>query len=203
MGRAVLAHDVETSDGLPAVYAPDRAAWRAWLVRNGERSRGAWLVYYKLGSGKSRVAYADAVEEALCFGWIDSRPNKIDDERYRQLFTPRKAGSAWSRINKERAARLIEAGLMTPAGLAKIEAAQADGSWGRLDAVEAFEMPDDLRVALEAAPPAMEHFEAFAATSRKGMLFWVTQAKRPETRARRIAEVVSNALEGRRAGPFA
>ena len=203
MGRAVLARDVVTTDGLPAVYAPDRAAWRAWLAKNGERALGVWLVYYKLGSGKSRVAYADAVEEALCFGWIDSRPNKIDDQRYRQLFTPRKAGSAWSRLNKERIGRLIESGLMTPAGLAKIEVAQADGSWERLDAIEAFQMPDDLRIALETAAPSLERFEAFSATSRKGMLAWVTQAKRPETRARRIAEIVSNALDGRRAGPFA
>lgn len=191
-----------TADGLDAVYAPDRASWRAWLARHHETARGVWLVYYKLGSGKARLAYADAVEEALCFGWIDSRPNKIDDARYMQLFTPRKARSGWSRINKERIERLLTAGLIAPAGLAKIEAAQADASWEHLDSAEAFEMPEDLRAALVANSDAQRHFDAFPPTVRKGLLYWVTQAKRPETRTRRIEEVIREAEAGRRAGPF-
>lgn len=159
-------------------------------------------MYYKQDSGKPRVPYADAVEEALCFGWIDSRPNKIDDERYMQLFTPRKAGSAWSRINKTRVARLIEQGRMTAAGLAKIEAARGDGSWARLDAAEAFEMPADLEAALAADPEARRQYEAFPPSTRKGLLYWVASARRAETRARRIAEVVRGAAEGSRAGPY-
>lgn len=202
MPRAVRASDVTTPDGLEAVYAPDRPAWRAWLERNHQRKTGVWLVYYKLGSGRTRVAYADAVEEALCFGWIDSRANKLDEHRYMQLFTPRRARSAWSKLNKERVARLEAAGLLEPAGLAKVEAARLDGSWRALDAVEAFEMHEELRVALEANPLARQHFDAFSPTTRKGLLAWVSQAKRPETRAKRIDEVVRNATEGRRAGPF-
>lgn len=202
MPRATRATDVVTPDGLQAVYAPDRLAWRAWLSRNHDRAAGVWLVYYKLGSGRPRLAYADAVEEALCYGWIDSRPNKIDEHRYMQLFTPRKPRSGWSKLNKERIARLEAAGLIEPAGLAKIDAARLDGSWNALDSVEAFEMHDELRAALDANPAALQHFEAFSASTRKGLLAWVSQAKRPETRARRIEEVVRNAAEGRRAGPF-
>jgi uncharacterized protein YdeI (YjbR/CyaY-like superfamily) len=193
---------VQTPDGLEAVYAPDRAAWRAWLAQHHATKSGVWLVYYKQHSGKTRLPYAEAVEEALCFGWIDSRPNKIDDERYMQLFTPRKAGSAWSKINKERVARLVEDGLMTPAGLAKIEAARRDGSWEHLDAVEALEMPADLESALAVHPEARRYFEAFAPSTRRGLLYWVTSAKRPETRARRIEETVRLAGEGKPAGPF-
>lgn len=195
--------DITTPNGLDAVYAPDRSSWRAWLAKNHDRFAGVWLVYYKLGSGRTRVAYAEAVEEALCFGWIDSRPNKIDEHRYMQLFTPRKARSAWSKLNKERVARLEAAGAIEPAGLAKIEAARQDGSWNALDSVEAFEMHDELRDALEANPAALRHFEAFSPTTRKGLLAWVSQAKRAETRARRVDEVVRNASEGRRSGPFA
>ncbi|MCC6238642.1 MAG: YdeI/OmpD-associated family protein [Dehalococcoidia bacterium] len=202
MPRAVTLDDVTTADGLRAVYAPDRPAWRAWLSRNHDRLPGVWLVYYKLGSGRTRVAYADAVEEALCFGWIDSRTKKLDEQRYMQMFTPRKPRSAWSKLNKERVARLEAAGLLEPAGLAAIEAARRSGSWNALDSVEAFEMHEELRTALEANPGARAHFEAFSATTRKGLLAWVSQAKRPETRARRIDEVLRNASEGRRAGPF-
>ncbi len=202
MSRATRVRDVVTTDGLDAVYAPDRASWRAWLERHHATARGVWLVYNKLGSGRTRLAYADAVEEALCFGWIDSRPNKIDDARYMQLFTPRKVGSGWSRINKERIDRLLGAGQIAPAGLAKIEAAKRDGSWERLDSAEAYEMHEELRVALEANEAARRHFDAFPASTRKGLLGWVAQAKRPETRARRIEELVREAEAGRRAGPF-
>lgn len=202
MSRATRARDVVTADGLDAIFAPDRASWRAWLERHHATARGVWLVYFKVASGRTRLAYSDAVEEALCFGWIDSRPNKIDDERYMQLFTPRKTRSAWSRINKERIARLDAAGLLAPAGRAKIEEARSNGSWESLDAAEAFEMHADLQTALDANEAARVHFDAFPASTRKGLLAWVAQAKRAETRARRIEELIREAEAGRRAGPF-
>jgi uncharacterized protein YdeI (YjbR/CyaY-like superfamily) len=178
-------------------YAPDRAAWRAWLAAYHATAPGVWLIYYKQGSGKTRVPYADAVEEALCFGWIDSRPNKLDDERYMQLFSPRKPKSPWSRLNKERAERLIDAGLMAPAGLAAIEAAKADGSWAAYDDIEALAMPPDLATAFAANPQAERLFAAFSASDTKQLLWWVTSAKRPETRAKRIETVVAEAAQGR------
>src|SRR6185312_14358897 len=124
-------------DPLERYYAKDRHEWRKWLEENAATSQGVWLIYYKQSSGKPCVPYAEAVEEALCFGWIDSRANALDDERSMQLFTPRKPKSPWSRLNKERIERLMREGRMTPAGLAKIEAAKRDGSWGAYDAVEA------------------------------------------------------------------
>lgn len=176
---------------LEQVYIASRPAWRRWLARNGAKSPGIWLVYDKKSSRAERLAYADAVEEALCYGWIDSTLRSLDDGRYMQLFTPRKPKSTWSRLNKTRVARLIEEGLMAPAGLAVIETAKANGSWTALDSVEAFEMPDDLAAAFAKNPTAARNFAAFAPSSRKAYLHWVRQAVRPETRAARIAEVVN------------
>lgn len=122
-------------------YARTWAEWRAWLEANHARSKGVWLVFNKKTSGKPHLSYDEQVEEALCFGWVDSKGGKLDDERSMLYFAPRKPGSGWSRPNKERIRRLLEAGLMAPAGLAKLEAAQRDGSWEKLDAIEALETP--------------------------------------------------------------
>ena len=135
--------------------------------------------------------------EALCFGWIDSRANILDDQRSMQLFTPRKSGSPWSKLNKQRIERLIEQGLMTPAGMAKIEAARRDGSWTAYDAIEALTIPADLDAALAANATAHEHFRAFSNTSKKQLLWWVASAKRPATRAKRIEQLVAAAAEDR------
>ena len=183
-------------DNLKIVRARDRRAWRAWLEKNHERSPGVWLLYYKKASGRPSVGYAEAVEEALCFGWIDSKLSSVDDVSYKQVFTPRKARSVWSRLNKERVARLVEAGLMTEAGLVKIEAAKRDGSWESLDRVEAFEVPPDLRKALDADETAARNFAAFNNSTRKRILHRIEGARRPETRARRIAEAVERAARG-------
>jgi uncharacterized protein YdeI (YjbR/CyaY-like superfamily) len=191
-----------TSATITLFYAPDRRAWRAWLEQHHATAPGVWLIYYKKGSGKPRVAYADAVEEALCFGWIDSRPNAIDEERYMQLFSPRKPHSIWSRLNKQRAEKLIAEGLMTSAGMAKIEAARADGSWDTYEAVEALTMPSDLKKALAANPTARKNFAAFSNTSKKIILHWVASAKRPETRARRIEETVRLAAQNLKANQY-
>lgn len=175
----------------------DRAAWRAWLAANHASATGAWAVTYRRTSGRPVVSYDDLVEEALCFGWIDSRPGKLDEARTMLRFTPRKRGSVWSRPNKERVARLIADGRMTPAGLRVIEAARADGSWDALNQIDELLVPPDLAAALATDPSAARGFEAMSASMKKPILFWVASAKRPETRVRRIAEILRYVAVGR------
>ena len=172
------------------VYVLDRAAWRAWLEKHHGSSPGIWLVYDKVSARKERLAYADAVEEALCFGWIDSSGRPIDDRQYMQFFAPRKPKSTWSKVNKERIGRLTRAKLMHSSGRKVVAAAKKSGAWTSLDAVEALEMPADLGAALAKQAKARKHFDAFPAGYRKMFLHWVTMAKRPETRANRVREVV-------------
>jgi uncharacterized protein YdeI (YjbR/CyaY-like superfamily) len=185
-----------------SVHPLSRAAWRAWLEQHHTRDQGVWLVTYKVATGKPRITYDEAVQEALCFGWIDSKGNKLDTERSLLWFAPRKPGTGWSRPNKERIAALQAAGLIAPAGLAKIAAAQADGSWSALDDVEALTVPDDLAAALAANPEAEQHFAAFPRSAKRAILEWVAAARRPETRAKRIAETVGQAAENRRANQW-
>jgi uncharacterized protein YdeI (YjbR/CyaY-like superfamily) len=183
---------------LEQVYVENRAAWRRWLAAHCARSPGIWLVFDKKASRPDRLAYGDAVEEALCHGWIDSTVRTLDDARYMQLFTPRKPTSTWSRTNKERVARLIEQGLMAAAGLAAIERAKANGTWTSLDAVESLVVPEDLAAALARAKGAAANFAAFSPSARKGYLHWISQAVRPETRAQRVARVVELAATNQR-----
>lgn len=185
-----------------SVHALTRAEWRAWLEANHTRAEGVWLITYKKAAGKPRVEYGEAVEEALCFGWVDSKPGKLDAERTMLYFAPRKPRSGWSKPNKERVARLTEAGLMAPAGLAKVEAAQQDGSWTALDAVEALEVPADLVAALDQYEKAAEHFGAFPRSVKRGILEWISNAKRSETRAKRIEETARLAAENKRANQW-
>jgi uncharacterized protein YdeI (YjbR/CyaY-like superfamily) len=161
-----------------------------------------WLVTYKKAAGDRYVPYADTVEEALCFGWVDSKSRSVDAERSMLLMTPRKPGSGWSRPNKERVGRLAAAGLLAPAGEAVIEAAKADGSWSKLDAVENLEEPGDLRAALDADPDARRHWDAFPRSAKRAILEWIAQAKRAETRARRVAETARLAARGERANQW-
>ena len=186
-------------DGRPWVGPFDRAAWRAWLIANHERSRGVYLASWKRATGRTNVSYVEAVEEALCVGWVDSTQRQLDDERTIQWFSPRKPGSGWARTNKERVERLTAAGLMLPAGLAVVEAAKQEGSWSMLDDVEALVVPDDLAAALDAQPPARANFDAFPRSARRALLAWVVLAKRPETRAKRIAEIDDKAVRNERA----
>lgn len=185
-----------------SVHPETRAAWRAWLETHHARPDGVWLVSWKKDSGRPRFDYAEAVEEALCFGWVDSLPRKLDARRSMLWFAPRKAGTGWSKPNKERVERLLAAGLMTPAGLAKVDAAKADGSWAKLDAVERLEVPADLAAALAELPPAADHFDAFPRSAKRGILEWILQAKRPETRAKRVAETARLAQENKRANQW-
>lgn len=185
-----------------AVQPSSRAAWRAWLLDNHERSDGVWLVTFKKGAGQARIEYADAVEEALCFGWIDSKPNKLDDLRSMLWFAPRKGKTGWSRPNKERVDRLTRQGLMHAAGLAKVQRAMEDGSWSSLDAIENLESPPDLVAALQALPAAMQNFMAFPRSVKRGILEWIHTARRPETRAARVAETARRAQSNQRANQW-
>jgi uncharacterized protein YdeI (YjbR/CyaY-like superfamily) len=173
-----------------------RAEWRSWLAEHHATSPGVWLVQRKRGPGPT---YDDVVEEALCFGWVDSQVRSVDADRAEQLLTPRRKGSVWARSNKERVARLTAAGLMAPAGLAVVEQAKASGQWTLLDDVEGLVEPPDLRTALDADPAARASWDAFPPSARKALLGWVATAKRAETRERRIATTVSEAAAGRRA----
>lgn len=161
-----------------------------------------WLVTFRKTSGKPHLGYDASVEEALCFGWVDSKPGKLDAERSMLYFAPRKARSGWSRPNKERVERLIAAGLMAPAGLVKIQAARKDGSWTMLDAVGNLEMPNDLKHALEQYRLAHPHWDVFPRSVKRGILEWITQAKKPETRAKRIKEAALLAAENKRANQW-
>lgn len=185
-----------------SVHPRSRAEWRAWLQKHHARGEGVWLVSYKKATDKPRLEYDEAVEEALCFGWVDSKPAKLDDERSMLYFAPRKPKSGWSGINKERVERLIAAGWMAPAGLAKVDAAKADGSWNALDSATALEIPPDLEAALDALPSARAHFDAFPPSARRAILEWISLAKKPETRASRVDETAREAAENRRANQW-
>lgn len=178
---------------LKIVAPKDRASWRQWLQRNHATSASVWLVVNKKNSRVRGISLNDAVEEALCFGWIDGMLNVLDDERYKLLFSPRKPNSIWSKNNKRRIERLIQQGLMTAAGLDKIEAAKKDGSWKALDAVEELVIPVDLRKALDENPTANKSFSGFPDSLKKSILYWIQSAKRPETRWKRIQQTVAMA----------
>ncbi|MBI0584394.1 MAG: YdeI/OmpD-associated family protein [Methanomassiliicoccus sp.] len=183
-------------DTYGTIHPRDRKEWRMWLKENHDRSPGIWIVYFKKASGKQGLSPEEAVEEALCFGWIDSQAGSVDGERYRQVFSPRRKRSNWSSINKQRAERLIEQGLMTPAGMAKIKEAKADGSWDGLKEIDDLVVPEDLAQVLLAEPEAERCFHSLSAAKRKQLLWYLKSAKRAETRGRRIAEIVRLAIDG-------
>lgn len=185
-----------------SVVARTREDWRAWLEAHHARSEGVWLVTFKKASAEPSLSYNDAVEEALCFGWVDSRPGKLDDERTMLYYAPRKPRSGWSRPNKERIERMVAQGRMTPAGLAKIEAAKEDGSWTLLDAVENLEVPDDLAAAFAEHPGSAENFGAFPKSARRGILEWIAQAKTEATRRKRVEETARLAARNERANQW-
>jgi len=184
-------------DDLETFQAQDRQQWREWLEKNHCTSRGIWLIYYKVKSGKPSIQYSEAVKEALCFGWIDSKVRSLNEESYMQIFTPRKPKSVWSKLNKQYIEELIEQNLMTEAGLKKIEVAKQDGSWTTLDASEALIIPADLQQALEANEIANKYFAEFSNTTKKNILFWITNAKRLETRLKRIEQTINSAAQNK------
>ncbi|MEL7059424.1 MAG: YdeI/OmpD-associated family protein [Acidobacteriota bacterium] len=185
-----------------AVQPASSADWRRWLEAHHARDEGVWLIRFKKSAPRSNLDLETAIEEALCFGWIDSLPRALDDERTMLWFAPRTPGSGWSRINKERVARLEAAGRLAPAGTAKIEAAKADGSWTALDAIETLEVPDDLAAAFERHPGSRAAWDAFPRSARRGILEWISTAKRQATRTRRIDETAELAARGERANQW-
>lgn len=185
-----------------AVLVLDRADWRRWLQANHRRAQGVWATTYKKHTGLPMPGYDALVEEALCFGWIDSKPRALDAARTMLWFTPRKPGSGWSAPNKLRVERMLAEQRMAPAGLAAVEAAQRDGSWTALDAVEALDIPPDLAAALATFPNATAHFQAFPRSAKRGILEWIAQAKRADTRAKRITETATLAERNLRANQW-
>ncbi len=182
---------------LKTFYATNRQEWREWLEKNHHNYLGVWLIYYKVKSGKPSVRYSEAVKEALCFGWIDSKVKSLDTERYMQIFTRRKPKSVWSKLNKQYIEELIEQNLMTSFGLEKIKAAKIDGSWNKLDAIEDLIIPVDLKQALVANKTAFGYFETFSNSTKKNILFWIDSAKRPDTRLKRIEQTVNSAADNK------
>jgi uncharacterized protein YdeI (YjbR/CyaY-like superfamily) len=181
-------------------YPASHTAWRSWLAKNHETKEAVWLVLYNKASNKETISWSEAVDVALCYGWIDSKKIKIDAETCHQFFCKRKPKSTWSKINKEKVQKLMEQGLMTPAGLACIETAQQNGSWTLLDDVEALVIPLDLEQEFRNNPDAGAFFQSLSKSSKKAILHWVVMAKRPETRQKRIAEIIAKAAQKQKPG---
>lgn len=176
---------------LPEFQPRSRGQWRAWLQKHHASSTGVWCVYAKKYTGIPTLTYDESVEEALCFGWIDSLRHPVDDTRWRMVFTPRNPKSAWSALNRGRVARLTRAGLMKEPGLAMVRLAKKTGTWGALKAAEDRTLPPDFQAALDAAPAARKHWPNYTASQQKMLLYSLGNAKRPETRARRIARIIA------------
>lgn len=188
-----------SADARERVEIKSRAEWRRWLAKHHAQTDAIWLVRWKKDRGPY-VSYDDIVDEALCFGWIDSLPRVLDDDRTMLLLAPRKPKSAWSAVNKKRVARLMAEGRMAAPGLAAIETAKANGAWQKLDGVET--PPADLVAAFKRHPGAAKHFAAFPPSVRRGILEWIVQAKKPDTRAKRIEETAALAGQNKRANQW-
>lgn len=182
---------METHKNIQAVYAPTRKNWRNWLAKNHQKEKSVWLIIYHKTSSIPSIYYDEAVEEALCYGWIDSVPNKRDKESMYLFFTVRKSKSNWSRANRERAEKMMKQKKMKPAGMAMIDLAKERGTWTALEEVQRGVIPPDLQKAFNGNKTAFKNFNAFSPSSRRGILEWILNAKRPETRAKRIEETVS------------
>lgn len=182
-------NDIET------FYPASRTDWRKWLEANHHSRKAVWLLCYKKKTGKPTIAWTEAVDEALCFGWIDSVRKTLDEEKFIQFFSRRKAKGTWSKVNKEKIDQLIENGLMTQAGFDSIEKAKQNGSWNILNEVEDLILPEDLKTELNKQINAMEYYLSLSKSVRKAILQWLVLAKRPETRQKRILEIASLAAQ--------
>lgn len=180
-------------------YPKSQTAWRKWLEKNHHSKQAVWLVFYKKKSDRKSITWSEAVDVALCFGWIDSKKVKVDEETSHQFFSKRKPTSTWSKINKDKIQKLLDAGLMTAAGLASVETAKENGSWTILDEVEALIIPSDLIAAFDLHNGSKEYFLSLSRTVKKMILQWIVLAKRTETRQKYISEVAK--LAGQKATP--
>jgi len=177
-------------------YCPhDKKDWRKWLKLNHKKIDAVWLIFYKKKSLNHNLDWSESVDEALCFGWIDSTKRTIDSERYKQYFSKRKAKSNWSKINKDKVKTLIDQGLMEEEGFKSIEIAKENGSWIILDGVESLIIPEDLKEEFANYKGALEYFDSLSKSVKKGLLYWVISAKRKNTRQKRVLEIVENASE--------
>jgi uncharacterized protein YdeI (YjbR/CyaY-like superfamily) len=183
-------------------YPRSRGEWRLWLIKNHQQKDGIWLVLGKKGTGLPTLPVEEAIEEALCFGWIDSIPNKRDDKSFKILISPRNPKSKWSKINKDRVKRLATLGLLMPAGKKMIALAKKTGTWDALNEVDQLILPEDLNAAFSKKKKAAENFDAFPPSTRRGILEWILNAKKSETRSKRIKETVTLAEKGIRANQF-
>jgi len=187
---------------MKTVEAKTRSEWREWLTAHFSSEPEAWLVYYRAGSGKESVDYETSVEEALCFGWVDSIIKKIDETSYARKFTPRKPESRWSPTNIARVEKCIREGRMTEYGMALVESAKRSGAWDNPTSKPVFDltMPPEFEAALAANPAARQNYESFSRSHREQYLLWIITAKRPETRSKRIAESIQILSEGKKLG---
>lgn len=176
--------------------------WRQWLEKHHRSRQSVWLVQYKKKTGVATISWSDAVDEALCFGWIDSIRKSADNDSFIQFFCPRKPRSIWSKINKDKVQRLMDEGLMTPAGYESIETAKQNGSWSILDEAETLKIPKDLATAFKAWPGSQAYFLGLSKSVRKSMLQWIVLAKRPETRQKRIDEIAEHAARQQKPKQF-
>lgn len=189
-------------NGVKTFYAESKTAWRNWLIENHQNESKLWLIIYKKDSGIPSITYDQAVDEALCFGWVDSSINKRDDESFYQYFAKRNPKSNWSRVNKLKVEKLISEGLMSDTGLKMIELAKLTGTWTALDDVENLISPPDLQEALDQNPSAQEYYNLFPRSVKRGILEWLMNAKQAETRLKRITEIVSKAERNERANQY-
>jgi len=176
----------------------NRADWRAWLAQNHEEKHSVWLIFHKKHTLNYNLSWSESVDEALCFGWIDSTKRPIDKDTFKQYFSKRKAKSNWSKINKDKVKTLIDQGLMEEAGSRSIALAKKNGSWEILDAIEALVVPADLKEKLAMYQGAMEYYESLSKSQKKILLHWVMSAKKKETRQKRVLEIAVNAEMGRK-----
>lgn len=193
---------MEMYNGVETFHAKTRADWRKWLEKNHLTEKSVWLIIYRKESDIPSIYYPEAVDEALCFGWIDSKPNKRDNNSYFQFFSKRNPKSNWSKVNKEKVDKLIAQGLMESKGLEMIEIAKQNGTWTALDEVEKFTIPDDLKELFEKNKTALENWEKFSRSSKRGILEWIMNAKRPETRKKRIEETLALAEKNSKANHY-
>lgn len=192
----------EIYQNIIAVSAANRKVWRNWLAKNHEKETSVWLIMYHKKTSIPSIYYEEAVEEALCFGWVDSKGNTRDDQSSYLYFAKRKPKSNWSKPNKERVEKLTAQGLMMPAGQKMVDLAKQTGTWTALDQVEALTIPPDMQKLLNKNKTALKNFLAFPPSTRRGILEWILNAKRPETRQKRIEETVTLAAQNIRANQY-
>jgi uncharacterized protein YdeI (YjbR/CyaY-like superfamily) len=183
-------------------YAVTQQDWRNWLLKHHNTATSVWLIIYKKSSKMASIYYPEAVDEALCFGWIDSVANKKDEHSYYQFFSKRNSKSNWSKINKDKVARLLQQDLIAPAGLKAIEIAKQNGTWIALETVDKLEVPNDMQTLLNNDKTATTNWANFAPSTRRGILEWILNAKRPDTRQKRIEETVSLAAQNIKANQY-